>query len=82
MRKAKSKHPSKRIALQKKRLQKCNSELKEVYDSIGPGKAQWADLSDQQKQAISKIRDQTISKIRDQISSQIITFVTESRKSS
>jgi hypothetical protein len=59
---------------------KCSVELSEVHDSIGPDKSQWDVLSAEQKQAISKIRGRTTQKIHDQISSQIVTFVTESRK--
>ncbi|MBV4366502.1 hypothetical protein [Erwinia phyllosphaerae] len=62
-------------------FEKCRAELKEVHDSIGPNKAQWDSLSDQQKHAISTIRDQTTSKIREKLSSQVVTFVNESRKS-
>ena len=61
---------------------KCSAELSEYYDSIGPDKAQWSGLSAQQKEAISKIRDQTTSKVRESLSSQIVTFITESRKRS
>jgi len=63
-------------------FEKCSVELSEYHDSIGPDKAQWSGLSSQQKNAISKIRDQTTSKVRESLSSQIVTFITESRKSS
>ncbi|WP_331842596.1 hypothetical protein [Pantoea agglomerans] len=62
--------------------EKCSAELSEYHDSIGPDKAQWSGLSAQQKEAISKIRDQTTSKFRESLSSQIVTFITESRKRS
>lgn len=61
---------------------KCNAELSEYHDSIGPDKAQWSGLNAQQKEAIIKIRDQTTSKVRESLSSQIVTFITESRKNS
>lgn len=61
-------------------FEKCNAELSEYHDSIGPDKSQWSSLSAQQKEAISKLRDQATSKVRDNISSQIITFISESRK--
>ncbi|WP_428945487.1 hypothetical protein ACQK5W_05360 [Pantoea sp. FN060301] len=60
----------------------CSAELSEYHDAIGPDKAQWSGLSAQQKEAISKIRDQAISKLRERLSSQIVTFISESRKSS
>jgi len=63
-------------------FEKCTAELSEYHDSIGPDKAQWSGLSAQQKEAISKIRDQTTSKVRESLSSQIVTFITESRKRS
>jgi len=62
--------------------EKCRAELSEYHDSIGPDKAQWSGLSAQQKEAISKIRDQTTLKVRESLSSQIVTFITESRKRS
>lgn len=61
---------------------RCSAELSEYHDSIGPDKAQWSGLSSQQKEAISKIRDQTTLKVRERLSSQIVTFITESRKNS
>ncbi|MDT8852977.1 hypothetical protein RN053_20930 [Pantoea dispersa] len=61
---------------------KCSAELAEYHDSIGPDKAQWSGLNAQQKEAITKIRDQTTAKVRERLSSQIVTFMTESRKSS
>jgi len=61
---------------------KCSTELSEYHDSIGPDKGQWSGLNAQQKEAITKIRDQTTSKVRESLSSQIVTFITESRKSS
>ncbi|MCX3307955.1 hypothetical protein ORN12_02880 [Pantoea vagans] len=61
---------------------KCSIELSEYHDSIGPDKAQWSGLGSQQKEAVTKIRDQTTSKVRESLSSQIVTFITESRKSS
>lgn len=61
---------------------KCSAKLSEYHDSIGPNKAQWSGLSAQQQEAISKIRDQTTSKVRESLSSQIVSFITESRKNS
>lgn len=61
---------------------RCSAELSEYHDSIGPDKAQWSGLVSQQKEAITKIRDQTTAKVRESLSSQIVTFITESRKSS
>ncbi|WLS80095.1 hypothetical protein Q3V30_06330 [Erwinia pyri] len=61
-------------------FEKCGAELSEYHDSIGPDKAQWSGLNAQQKEAISKIRDQTTLKVRESLSSQIVTFITESRK--
>ena len=61
---------------------RCSVELSEYHDSIGPDKAQWSGLSSQQKEAITKIRDQTTAKVRESLSSQIVTFITEARKSS
>ena len=63
-------------------LDRCSDELSEYHDSIGPDKAQWSGLNAQQKEAITKIRDQTTAKVRESLSSQIVTFITESRKSS
>ncbi|AMB75008.1 hypothetical protein AW734_09835 [Pantoea ananatis] len=61
---------------------RCSAELSQYHDSIGPDKAQWSGLNVQQQEAISKIRDQTTTKVRESISSQIVTFITESRKNS
>lgn len=61
---------------------RCSAELSEYHDSIGPDQAQWSGLGSQQKEAITKIRDQATSKVRESLSSQIVTFVTESRKRS
>lgn len=61
---------------------RCSAELSEIHDSIGPDKAQWSGLNVQQQEAISKVRDQATTKVRENISSQIVTFITESRKSS
>ena len=61
---------------------RCSAEVSEYHDSIGPDKAQWSGLGSQQKEAITKIRDQTTAKVRESLSSQIVTFITESRKSS
>jgi len=61
---------------------RCSAQLSEYHDSIGPDKTQWSGLSAQQKEAISKIRDQATTKVRESISSQIVTFISESRKSS
>ncbi|MGP2417377.1 hypothetical protein [Pantoea ananatis] len=62
---------------------RCSAELSQYHDSIGPDKAQWSGLNVQQQQeAISKIRDHTTTKVRESISSQIVTFITESRKNS
>jgi hypothetical protein len=63
-------------------FERCSAELSEYHDSIGPDRAQWSGLNAQQKEAISKIRDQATTKVRKSISSQIITFITDSRKSS
>ncbi|WP_182629847.1 hypothetical protein [Pantoea hericii] len=60
---------------------KCSTELSEYHDSIGPDQAQWSGLGSQQKEAITKIRDQTTAKVRESLSSQIVTFITKSRKS-
>lgn len=61
---------------------RCSAELTEIHDSIGPDKAQWSGLNVQQQEAISKVRDQATTKVRENISSQIVTFITESRKNS
>lgn len=61
---------------------RCSAELSEYHDSIGPDKAQWSGLSSQQRESITKIRDQTTAKVRESLSSQIVTFISESRKSS
>jgi len=63
-------------------FEKCTAELSKYHDSIGPDKTQWSGLNAQQKEAITKMRGQTTSKVRESLSSQIVTFITESRKSS
>jgi len=68
-------------AISDEAFDKCSAELSEYHESIGPDKAQWSGLSAQQQEAISKIRDQATTKVRESISSQIVTFITESRKS-
>ena len=51
---------------------KCNSDLTELHDSIGPDKDQWDALNTSQQQAIMKVRDQTWAKVHEQLTAQVI----------
>lgn len=60
----------------------CDDELKKYHDSIGPDASQWEKLDDNQKQAITTIRDKAIVKVRESLTKNIGEYIAVKRNGS
>lgn len=65
-----------------KAFRHCDDELNKYHDSIGPDASQWEELDDNQKQAITTIRDQAIVKVRESLTNNIGEYIAKKRNGS